>query len=149
MVPGQFQDAIDQPETLFEYLETLLRRRCTSKQKKSQIINRFLGKDFHNRLTQLSFIGGDEKAFDKTGFSLRIDKALLGVLRLIYQLPSFDNSSFLTYDWRGMSTGEDALLTQYSRFYEIKSRLKQKNLLILIDEGDLYFHPQWQKEYRR
>jgi hypothetical protein len=145
--PGDFKRAIDQPETLFVYLESLLMRRRESRTKNSRIINRFLGKDFHNRLDRLNFVGGEEKNVDKTGFSIKIDQALLGVLRIIYDLPAFDNSSFLSYDWRGLSTGEDALLGQYSRFYEVKSRIKQRNILILIDEGDLYFHPQWQKEY--
>lgn len=50
-----------------------------------------------------------------------------------------------------MSSGELALLKQYSRFLNITQSLPgntlKDNILILIDEGELYLHPQWQKEY--
>lgn len=35
----------------------------------------------------------------------------------------------------------------FSRFYSISGSLKADNLLITIDEGDLYFHPRWQVEF--
>ncbi|MEM5644017.1 AAA family ATPase [Bacillus toyonensis] len=37
-------------------------------------------------------------------------------------------------------------LTLFSRFNTITHEVSD-NLLILIDEGDLYFHPQWQKDW--
>lgn len=52
---------------------------------------------------------------------------------------------FLNFKWREMSSGQIALLTLYSRFFLNKSNLKDSNL-ILIDEGELYFHPEWQKK---
>ena len=142
-----YERLITQPERLFENLREILSKYSKDGDRKAKIIQRFLGKDFDNRIGSISFIGGDEKKYDKTVFSVGIDNSLLGVLSLIYELPGFDNSNFLKYDWRGLSTGEEALLTQYARFNELRSKVKQKNLLILIDEGDLYFHPQWQKEY--
>lgn len=70
---------------------------------------------------------------------------------------------FISFDWRNMSTGEKAFLNLYSRFnharnlinQEIDSRndyrRKKKKLpnmiYILIDEGELGFHLQWQKDY--
>jgi len=142
-----YERLLNEPDRLFENLREILTKEGKRNDRKTRIIQRFLGRDFDNRLSSVTFIGGDEKRFDKTVFSVKIDKALLGVLLLIYDLPGFDNSNFLKYDWRGLSTGEEALLTQYARFYELKSKIRQKTLLILIDEGDLYFHPQWQKEY--
>jgi len=54
---------------------------------------------------------------------------------------------FAMYDWRNLSSGEQAMLSMYARFYElIKHRnIKNENIMILIDEGELYFHPEWQK----
>jgi predicted ATP-binding protein involved in virulence len=52
-----------------------------------------------------------------------------------------------------MSTGEKSMLSLLARFYSLIANNKNinkdkvKNLIILIDEGELYFHPQWQKEY--
>lgn len=62
-------------------------------------------------------------------------------------------SDFLTFYWRGLSSGEQSMLTLFSRFHALSdsqapSNLKLKDyLLILIDEGDLYFHPEWQRKY--
>ncbi|MGG5787948.1 AAA family ATPase [Bacillus pretiosus] len=49
--------------------------------------------------------------------------------------------------WGNISSGQKALLNVFSRFYSIAEKPLSKNLLILIDEGDIYFHPQWQKRF--
>ncbi|KOY88278.1 hypothetical protein AD998_18450 [bacterium 336/3] len=57
---------------------------------------------------------------------------------------------FFIMDWRSLSSGEKALLNLYSRFYsavEDKKELKPNELIILVDEGETGFNPQWQKEY--
>ena len=73
----------------------------------------------------------------------------------------FDNPrSFISYSWRGLSTGEKAMFNLFSRFYYAKLQIIEKGkadgyghgkipnmLYILIDEAELGFHLQWQKEY--
>lgn len=67
---------------------------------------------------------------------------------------------FWDINWRGLSSGEEAFLYQFSRFYFLKGNYKDnpsmnlkvdnreaKNLIWLIDEGELTLHPQWQKQY--
>lgn len=70
----------------------------------------------------------------------------LGDLLKEQHLHSLFNIQLIT-----MSSGELALLKQYSRFLNITQSLPgntlKDNILILIDEGELYLHPQWQKEY--
>jgi predicted ATP-dependent endonuclease of OLD family len=49
------------------------------------------------------------------------------------------------------SSGEEAFLSLYSRLYDGKKEVqksdsKHQNILLLLDEPDLYLHPQWQKE---
>lgn len=51
------------------------------------------------------------------------------------------------FSWFGLSSGHRAFLNLYARFIKISKESQAKNTLVLIDEGDLYFHPQWQKEY--
>lgn len=80
------------------------------------------------------------------------------------ELSKFSNStiprSFISYSWSGLSTGEKAMLNLFSRFFCAKShilkpveklRVLDNNmpvmLYILIDEAELGFHLQWQKEY--
>ena len=61
---------------------------------------------------------------------------------------------FIDLNWRDISTGEKALLDLFSRLYEginqlhINKEGETANIIyILIDEGEIGFHPQWQKSY--
>lgn len=71
----------------------------------------------------------------------------------IYQKTTI--SGYFIFDWDIVySSGENAMLQMFSRFYQFKitkisnDEVKvSRNLLILIDEGDLYLHPQWQKQF--
>lgn len=54
---------------------------------------------------------------------------------------------YLTFEFEGLSSGEEALLNLYSRIFWIYNSQKcKKESLILIDEIDLYMHPKWQRE---
>lgn len=58
------------------------------------------------------------------------------------------NFDFLDLDWYDMSSGEKAMLNLLSRFYSARELIGTvEHLLILIDEGETYFHPEWQREY--
>ncbi|MEC2474713.1 AAA family ATPase, partial [Bacillus thuringiensis] len=56
---------------------------------------------------------------------------------------------YITLNWNlQLSSGQKAMLDMFSRFYSIATKINNlgdKNILILIDEGELYLHPQWQK----
>jgi hypothetical protein len=69
---------------------------------------------------------------------------------------------FIDFDWHGLSTGEKAYLDLYSRLFYAKKKIYgtirqqrigkkneqfPKNIILLLDEGELGFHLQWQKEY--
>ncbi|HNQ69007.1 MAG TPA: hypothetical protein PKN32_11555 [Bacteroidales bacterium] len=64
--------------------------------------------------------------------------------------------SYLDFYFEGLSSGEQGFLTTFSRFHSLVYNLSsvaskieehKSNLIILIDEGDLYFHPKWQSQY--
>lgn len=59
----------------------------------------------------------------------------------------FLTGSKLTFSWIGLSSGQKAFLQLFSKISSIKKKIRKLPTLILIDEGDLYFHPQWQKEF--
>ncbi|MFJ8118344.1 AAA family ATPase [Bacillus mycoides] len=59
-----------------------------------------------------------------------------------YEHPSI----FIKMYWSELSSGEYAFLSLFSRFNSIIDKINE-NLIILIDEGDIYFHPQWQKDW--
>ena len=52
-----------------------------------------------------------------------------------------------TIDWDGISSGHKAYINLFSRFFSIRNEIRSENLLITLDEGDLYFHPRWQTQY--
>ncbi|UNT70189.1 AAA family ATPase [Bacillus sp. N447-1] len=79
--------------------------------------------------------------------SLKKDLGLFQELYKIYS-QSIGRDSYLAFEWRNLSSGETAMLNLYSRFYSlIKQSTFNPNVIILIDEGELYFHPQWQKRF--
>lgn len=56
---------------------------------------------------------------------------------------------FLEFRWSNLSSGQYAMLSIFSRIYDIKNGIGNKklnNIIVLIDEAELYFHPQWQKK---
>ncbi|WP_286434537.1 AAA family ATPase [Myroides odoratimimus] len=58
----------------------------------------------------------------------------------------FFNSLF-SASFPGLSSGQLALFNLMSRLYSLKKETKLKDsILIMIDEVDLYLHPQWQKQ---
>jgi AAA15 family ATPase/GTPase len=57
-----------------------------------------------------------------------------------------------SFHWEGLSTGEKAFLTLFGRLFTLTDQqCKYDNLrltddvILLIDEGELYFHPEWQR----
>lgn len=61
---------------------------------------------------------------------------------------------FFEFDWLDLSSGQKALLSMYARFYSLTDQQQKyqnlklkKDVLILIDEGELYLHPEWQRNF--
>ncbi|WP_211442438.1 AAA family ATPase [Collimonas humicola] len=53
----------------------------------------------------------------------------------------------LNISWTGISSGHKAYLNLFSSLYRELKSVKMPFLLLCIDEGDLYLHPQWQIEF--
>lgn len=54
---------------------------------------------------------------------------------------------FLSIDWLGLSSGQKAYLNLFSKLTTSLGRTYSENVLLCIDEGDLYLHPKWQAEF--
>lgn len=85
-------------------------------------------------------------ALEVTGSSRNEFKNFYDSYRKSYRLKPFVN-----FKWRSLSTGEKALFNIYSRFYSLSNNEAinelNKSVIILIDEGDVYLHPAWQKKF--
>lgn len=105
--------------------------------------------EFTKMSTDFTFRTDEEFSdFDPSFMSLKIDGLVnMFLLHVKKQVPFI--YSYMNISWRGRSSGEIALLSFYSRFYNLKSKIESINkpILILIDEADLYLHPKWQREY--
>ncbi|MGI2068177.1 AAA family ATPase [Shewanella sp. MF08487] len=74
---------------------------------------------------------------------------IIDLTYLISCLPSNVSSNFF-YGWSGLSTGEFAKLNVFSELYNYINDEKIKgneNHLIVMDEADLYLHPDWQRTF--
>lgn len=93
-----------------------------------------------------------EDGFFGTGFYAIADKQLKDLHDQYSNTVWIDE--YLNFSFEGFSSGELGMLTLFSRFYALVdanskgiSKAEQHNLLVLIDEGDLYFHPKWQVQF--
>jgi|GEM_PF-1713728 len=98
---------------------------------------------------------GDEVQMQKEGrsFELKIDNEQFAKFYSCYK-KTYKHRPYLSFDWRSISSGEKAFLNIYSRFFSLSDSQTRfndgrllKNVVILIDEGDLYLHPEWQRRF--
>lgn len=138
--------------TFFETLRTILSplKKLRGESFESRTISDFLGKSFENAVMKLNFSDMNSELVSNSiiHYRLNIEYSLWSVLSVIFDLQALNDASFMDYSWgTGISTGQEAFLTHYARLHELKSNVGSKPVLLLIDEGDLYFHPEWQKKY--
>lgn len=65
---------------------------------------------------------------------------------LISAFPS-NIASNIRWGWRGVSTGELARVHIFSEIYAFLKKEGRGNNIIVIDEADLYLHPEWQRTF--
>lgn len=68
------------------------------------------------------------------------------------KLPRNDIYSGMSIENPELSSGEKAFLNLFSKFYDVKKKIESdeyshQSIIITIDEGELYLHPNWQKEF--
>lgn len=70
-------------------------------------------------------------------------------LKLIGSFSKFQfQPRFIDFFWEGISSGENALITIFSRFFTYRSSFSNSNssLLLILDECEINFHPAWQRK---
>lgn len=67
----------------------------------------------------------------------------------LYTLISKKNNikTIFNFDFRGVSSGQQALLDIYSEFFYIKEEINSDNIIVFMDEPELYMHPEWQRKF--
>lgn len=73
-------------------------------------------------------------------------EAILDILNTLTELHPCITNNF-QYGWEGFSTGELAKLNIFSSLYNIANEYLGENALVIIDEVDLFLHPEWQRTF--
>lgn len=67
------------------------------------------------------------------------------LLPLFNNIPTSKEINIATF--RGISSGETAKLNLLSYLNEAFKKLQQENIILFIDEGESYYHPEWKRNY--
>lgn len=123
-----------------------------------------LDKIYNNYQTLLNYLGILDFQCDEIGNYIDSNSTRSNKFINFYK-DKFYSKSILSFYWSEMSSGQLSLLNLFGRFYdslyeiqqdlldeenfskESTVSLKEFEYLLLIDECDLYFHPQWQKDW--
>ena len=104
-----------------------------------------IGNDyFKYKIEFLYYLRDNEiyEVYDISSNSLNIFKTFINR----YKKSLYNDSGFLNFSWYQTSSGETAMINLFSRFYSIKSQIKNTDLVIFLDEAETGFHPMWQKQ---
>lgn len=92
-------------------------------------------------------ISESKEFFGNGNFELSLNKNLWKFLKEILLITDFRSEALINYSITPFSSGEDAILYQLSEFHEAFKYSHKDNIIISIDEGELYLHPEWQRKY--
>ncbi|PHB08673.1 hypothetical protein COE84_25460 [Bacillus wiedmannii] len=139
-------------------------RTYVSKKDILKSIKQNLDKIYGNYQTLLDYLDTLDFQCDEIGNYIDSNSTRSNTFINFYK-DKFYSKSILSFYWSEMSSGQLSLLNLFGRFYdslyEIQQdlldeenvskegtvSLKEFEYLLLIDECDLYFHPQWQKDW--
>ena len=132
----------NEENNLIEYLEKLLKNINVSSRhsecfKIKQLVNEL--NVLLDKLNILFYPHGNT-------YIIAIDSSLKDLLFKIYDF--WHGIEFIFgYEWHGLSAGQSALLSLFAKFHSVSRYPYNKTIWILLDEGDLYLHPEWQRKF--
>lgn len=101
---------------------------------------------FDSMIERLNPEINEEKISKKIYFKLWFDQHNQNIFREFEEV--FEYPELIDVEWAGISSGHKAFMNLYAQFHaSIRRVAQQRNVLICIDEGDLYLHPEWQREF--
>ena len=53
----------------------------------------------------------------------------------------------ISFRWQSLSSGQEAMINQFLELWEGFKHVSKQSVLITIDEGEQYLHPEWQRQY--
>ncbi|MDI9876498.1 AAA family ATPase [Flectobacillus rivi] len=114
-----------------------------------------LDKIFLDKVEEFKVSENEEVSFRNGRFLMKITESTNSFIRKLRATSThIDNG--IVYGWpRNFSTGQEALMSQFAELFSVirndnnekKDQLEAENIIISIDEGEAYFHPEWQRKY--
>jgi hypothetical protein len=105
-----------------------------------------LFKEFDGLITSIEIIPG-ESWMEEGTYKLIVSDKLWSFLSILLSVQDYESDPLYLYSWHKLSAGENAILNQFSEYYDAIPFLDKKNVVVSIDEGELYLHPEWQRQY--
>lgn len=104
---------------------------------------------WHKILTELQYIveileKNNPQRPSELSYTLDDPTNILSLIKHVDNLPS-DISARFRYGWDSLSSGEFAKINLFNQIYQSLEQSNSKNIIILLDECDLYLHPEWQR----
>lgn len=142
------------PELLFslESLDQISIPTLSNNQKEElKVLLSFLN-EFDSLVSSSAFVISKENEREIIQYKIRKDNsAFFSFLNSYRSIIGLD--SFIKFHWRNLSSGEKAFFTLFSRLNYANNKMNEESdneiefLILMIDELDLYFHPEWQRKY--
>lgn len=82
-------------------------------------------------------------------YEITIDNSIWRLLKRFIEVGFSYDIGLINYSWsNNLSSGEEAMLTQFTELeHAIHHSDENQDIIVSIDEGEAYFHPEWQRNY--
>lgn len=104
---------------------------------------------FNNISSFMEYYPNDFEWNDRNNISTYSPSFIIKMTNYILDLPLVISNNFI-FGWSGFSTGEFAKANLFSELYYYiynQKQINSSNHLIVMDEVDLYLHPDWQRTF--
>lgn len=114
---------------------------------KTKKLNNFLGQIFNKKLKIVIKENRLLPPFGLNTYKIDVTDSVWNFIKGINDLFEDDEEPLITFRWHGLSSGQEAILNQFVQLWEGINNVRRSYLIITIDEGELYLHPEWQRRY--
>lgn len=85
--------------------------------------------------------------FEQSIYKIKLKDGIWDLLAGLLSIGFSYDDSLIKYSWPRLSAGEEAFLNQLSELYDAIKSIYKENVIVSIDEGELYMHAEWQRNY--
>ena len=104
-------------------------------------------KEFISKLDQKFDTFKEFRSSSSNNYTFLINEEICKSLKDIFDI-WLNNEFIFSFSWKNLSAGQAALLTLFSRIKSVSDFPHfEDTIWLLIDEGDLYLHPEWQRTF--